>query len=74
MLLIDAAPPCVALQQVKASLQYCAAFEAEEEEDAFDLVAAGDVEQEATAQRPQKNMQVGVIRACQECTVRCVES
>lgn len=49
------------LDQAKASLQYCAAFEAEDEEDAFDLVAAGDGEQEASAELLQKNMQVGVI-------------
>jgi hypothetical protein len=46
------------LSQAKASLQYCAAFEAEDEEDAFDLVAAGEGQQEASAQRLQKNMQV----------------
>lgn len=34
--------PQHAPKQAKASLQYCAAFEAEAEEDAYDLLAAGD--------------------------------
>ena len=51
-------PPCISCQ-AKASLQYCAAFEAEPEEDEYDLLAAG--EEGMTQQQEQqhnRNMQV----------------
>jgi hypothetical protein len=51
--------------QAKASLQYCAAFEAEPEEDAFDLLAAGD-ECATEGGQPSRRMQV--------CRVACCES
>lgn len=60
-------PPCCcsccpcALLQAKASLAYCAAFEAEAEEDEYDLLAAAEGRRDGEDGHPSRGMQVGGI-------------
>lgn len=49
------------LLQAKASLAYCAAFEAEAEEDAYDLLAAAEEGEDEGQEHPSRRMQVGAF-------------